>query len=129
MNVLIAFLIDAYQAHVESTAESVQQHEKSLRRRLDSQISALSSRSVELSDDDSAESKKNGGFSAPLLRRTASIGSEDLGVRRRRRLSAIDADWMRMLMMESYKLGHDLSSLDIRLEKGVGDIYSEVYTT
>ncbi len=129
MNVLIAFLIDAYQAHVESTAESVQQHEKSLRRRLDSQISALSSRSVKLGDDDGAESKKNGGFSAPLLRRTASIGSEDLGVRRKRRLSAIDADWMRMLMMESYKLGHDLSSLDIRLEKGVGDIYSEVYTT
>jgi hypothetical protein len=123
MNVLIAFLIDAYQAHVESITESVQQHDKRLRRRLDSQYSSLS-----FGGDGGGAKSKVRGMSSSSLRRSSSLGIEDAGARRRRRLSLINTNWMNMLRVESKRLGHDFSNLDIRLEKGVGDIYSEVYT-
>jgi hypothetical protein len=41
MNVLVAFLIDAYQAHVNSIAARVQKWEKETRRRLHSQSSMV----------------------------------------------------------------------------------------
>ncbi len=97
MNVLVAFLIDAYQAHVAAIARRVKKWEKLRRRRLHSQGSLTS-----LSDSDTESG-------------------------RRRSMSMATAPWLVELQMAAQRLGYDISEYNIKQEKGVGDFYQELF--
>ena len=103
MNVLIAFLIDAYQAHVASMTKRVQRWEKERRRRLHSQTSMPSD-----------------------LRRSSSNGSMD-STSGAQRSSMKQMAWQGRLQQAANSLGYDISKYTIKKEKGVGDFYTEMF--
>jgi hypothetical protein len=100
MNVLIAFLIDAYQAHVASMTKRVQRWEKDRRRRLHSQSSMPSD-----------------------LRRSMSIDSTSGA----QRSSMKEMAWQGRLQQAADNLGYDISKYTIKKEKGVGEFYTEMF--
>jgi hypothetical protein len=100
MNVLIAFLIDAYQAHVASVTKRVQRWEKDRRRRLHSQSSMPSD-----------------------LRRSMSIDSTSGA----QRSSMKEMAWQGRLQQAADNLGYDISKYTIKKEKGVGEFYTEMF--
>ena len=109
MNVLIAFLIDAYQAHVSSIAKRVERWEKDRRRRLHSQTSVPDRlRSVSV--------------------RSVNSGGESVGeIERKRKMSMKEIVWQNRLQMAGDNLGYDLSRYSIKKEKGVSDFYQELF--
>merc|ERR1711871_1388034 len=110
MNVLIAFLIDAYQAHVESIADSMQRHDRMARRRLDSQFSLESHSSILGQFETESKAQRT---SSSLLRSSSLESSNRMLVSQQKRLSSINKNWMKALKVESAKLGHDLSNFHI----------------
>ena len=108
MNVLIAFLIDAYQAHVATIAKRVEKWEKDRRRRLHSQASLPSDlRSSSMSDDFESSSKRE--------------------ITATRMVSMKDMVWQNRLKQAASDLGYDISKYQIRKERGVGDFYQELF--
>ena len=97
MNVLVAFLIDAYQAHVAAITRRVKNWEKLRRRRLHS-LSSL--------DTISGSTSESG---------------------RRRSMSINKAPWLVDLHMAAQRLGYDISEYHIKQEKGVGDFHQELF--
>ena len=121
MNVLTAFLIDAYQANVETVTQRMKADDENIRRRLKSHLSSLSTTSMD-------SVVNNDGLNHVRLSSWNSFSNiMDDKKARRKRVNRINRNWARILKQESLKLGHDISHLDIRLEKGAGNFYSELY--
>jgi hypothetical protein len=114
MNVLIAFLIDAYQAHVASIARRVKRWDNTRRRYLHSQTSLPDdlrrSRTMSVNNNSTAGNNDNG---APNERRHS--------------LHYQESAWQTRLHGAAQSLGYDLSQFHIRKEKGVGDFYQDLY--
>ena len=105
MNVLIAFLIDAYQANVASIAEKIKGWEKDRRRRLHSQSSMPST----------------------LRASSLSMSSDALLGNGIRTMSKEERAWQVRLQMAAERLGYDISKYSIRKEKGVSDFYQQMF--
>jgi len=112
MNVLVAFLIDAYQAHVASIALRVKKWERETRRRLHSQ----SSMPEDLKRSTSISSGK---------RRASTVDENYRAVERK--LSEEETKWQRRLRAAACRLGYDISMYSVRREKGVGDFYQDLF--
>ena len=112
----VAFLIDAYQAHVASIALRVKKWEKETRRRLHSQSSMPDAlrRSTSMSSVSSSRKSR------------ASTVDENYRVVERK-LSEEEAKWQRRLRAAACRLGYDISMYSVRREKGVSDFYQDLF--
>ena len=108
----VAFLIDAYQAHVASIALRVKKWERETRRRLHSQ----SSMPEDLKRSTSISSGK---------RRASTVDENYRAVERK--LSEEETKWQRRLRAAACRLGYDISMYSVRREKGVGDFYQDLF--